>query len=85
MEVEILYTSNKAYYIPRKSLGRSEELQKNIPRREVSVPHFEIWTLCDLHNFLQDWNTFPLKKTLNGATITLSGSRQPLRISGIFL
>lgn len=28
MEVEVLYSSNTAYYIPRKNVGRSEELQK---------------------------------------------------------
>lgn len=65
---------------------QKRRITKSIQTGKVSVQHFEMWTLCDLFNLFQDWNAFKWKKTLNGAPITISGSRESLRMtSGVFL
>lgn len=82
-EVKVLYTSNIAYYVPGKNLGRSKDLQKaskpgkflfSILNSEFSV----IYSICS--------KTEMLSNEENGTPITVSGSRESLRMtSGVFL
>lgn len=86
-EVKVLYTSNTAYYVPGKNLGRSEKLQK-----ASKMGKFLFSTLkCELSviysiQFVPRLKCFQMKKTVNGAPITIRGSRESLRMtSGVFL